>query len=413
MESIRSNISKDQHGTAMRKAVFDEFEYYCSWKQENNQIDIQDQILNLLHYIPDEAALFDAAYLDEVQDFSYAAIFLICKVAGRSNSSWIMAGDTAQMISVGCSFKFDGLKQTLLAAQPGIENRLKKVCHLLVNYRTTADVLRVGNVILDLAKKYFPDAIEYAQPEVATKDNKFDVVLIDWDKAFEIKNLSFGENQAVICSADENRTDYIVECCNEWLPKHPFILSPVEAKGLEFDDVVIAFDFKRKAWKIENAEALSLRLLRELYVAVTRAKRRVIILVKRDSDLMNHFLHVLCKIIFSDNTILLTEFDNKTSAEDWLMRGQKLFDIEEYLFASKCFQKGKEIGWENWAMGRHLARMASNTKAAQSLRKALQSFFELGDYSKGKKKPFVCFSDAPYFQISKALFSYCLICFSS
>ena len=45
--------------------------------------------------------LFNAAYLDEIQDFSYASIFLICNIAGYSSLHWVFVGDTAQMISPG------------------------------------------------------------------------------------------------------------------------------------------------------------------------------------------------------------------------------------------------------------------------------------------------------------------------
>lgn len=384
MENIRSNISRDQQGLAFRMTVYDEFERYSLWKSEGKMVDSHDQVLHLLAVESlDQISLFDAAYFDEVQDFSYASILLLCKLAGRANSSWIFAGDTAQMIAVGCSFKFDGLKQTLLEVTPGIEKRLKKVYHLLINYRTTADVLRVGNILLDLAKKYFPDSIEYAQPEQATKDNNIKVVLCDWDQAFQTPNLSFGDNQALVCSADENGTKELIEKSNKWLAKHPFILTPVDAKGLEFDDVVVAFNFKRNAWKIDKAEPISLQLLRQLYVAVTRAKQRVVILVKQESNVMKDFFSIYCKINYSDSKILLTEFDTKTSKEDWLNRGHELFYSEEYLFASKCFQKGLCLSWEYWALGRHFARTVSSEKAAHSLRQCLAEFFILGDYDHG------------------------------
>jgi len=384
IDSIRSNISKDQQGLAMRSTVYDEYERYSSWKTKGEMIDIHDQVL---HILADKAiqkiSLFDAAYFDEIQDFSYASIYLLCKLSGRINSSWIFAGDTAQMIAVGCSFKFDGLKQTLLAVTPGIESRLKKVHHLLINYRTTADVLRVGNIILDLAKKYFPNSIEYAQPEQATKDNNIKVVWCAWNDAFQIQNLSFGDNQALLCGADENGISKLIEASNEWLSNHPFILTTVDSKGLEFDDVVVAFDFKRNAWKIDKGEPISLNLLRQLYVAVTRAKQRVVILVNEGLSVMKDFFCNFCQIPYSDSKILLTEFDTRTSKEDWLLRGHKLFDNEEYLFASKCFQKGGCAEWELWALGRYYSRTISNQKASDHLRRCLGEFCNKGDYELG------------------------------
>jgi hypothetical protein len=74
------------------------------------------------------------------------------------------------MISPGCSFTFDGLKETLLFVRRGIESSLKEVNHLLVNYRTTKDVLELGNEVLRLVKENFPGAIGFGMPEIATKD---------------------------------------------------------------------------------------------------------------------------------------------------------------------------------------------------------------------------------------------------
>ena len=77
--------------------------------------------------------LFLSAYLDEIQDFTYASIYLICSLAGKTTAHWVAAGDTAQMISPGCSFKFDGLKNTLLKVNPTLQ--LRKVEQLKRNYR--------------------------------------------------------------------------------------------------------------------------------------------------------------------------------------------------------------------------------------------------------------------------------------
>jgi hypothetical protein len=39
---------------------------------------------------------------------------------------------------------------------------------------------------------------------------------------------------------------------SDWLGNHPFVLSSLDSKGLEFDDVVVAFDMKRKAWDLKS-----------------------------------------------------------------------------------------------------------------------------------------------------------------
>ena len=110
------------------------------------------------------------------------------------------------MITPGCSYTFDGMKQTMLAVNSQV--KMQKVRHLTRNYRMSKDVLDVGNAILGLLKTRYPHAIEYAPPEIAMKDLGFRVVLLDFGKAKQYTNetaevqakkkLSFGTKQAVV-----------------------------------------------------------------------------------------------------------------------------------------------------------------------------------------------------------------------
>ena len=141
--------------------LLDEYEGYRRWKNKNNRFDLSDVVLDLIRLKSDQE-LFEMCFLDEIQDFSYAAIYLICSIAGKDRLHWICAGDTAQMISPGCAFSFDGLKQVMRSVTPGIDQHLKGCANLLVNYRTTKDILEVGNQVLRTARSTFPDAIAHA-----------------------------------------------------------------------------------------------------------------------------------------------------------------------------------------------------------------------------------------------------------
>jgi ATP-dependent exoDNAse (exonuclease V) beta subunit len=116
---------------------------------------------------------------------------------------------------------------------------------------------------------------------------------------------------------------------NTWLNDHPFILTTLDAKGLEFEDVVVAFDVDRKAWAIKDGQVSSLRLLRELYVAITRAKRRVVILIKRNVETMRDFFSSLegCNIVETDAKTAFLEFDSTTSSEQWFELGKHHFEV--------------------------------------------------------------------------------------
>ena len=87
----RSNIvTKTEDGRKKRQLVYKEYILYERWKKENKFYDIADIVLQLTRLqIQDE--LFLSAYLDEVQDFSYATILLICSLAGRKQGTLFLA----------------------------------------------------------------------------------------------------------------------------------------------------------------------------------------------------------------------------------------------------------------------------------------------------------------------------------
>lgn len=321
------------------------------------------------------------AYLDEVQDFSYAAIYLILCLAGREKLNWVCAGDTAQMISPGCSFTFDGLKQTMLAVRGGIESRLSIVHHLLRNYRTTKDVLLVGNEILRIAKSHFPTSIEYALPEIAMKDLGLKVVLCDWDSATKTK-VCFGRNQALIYSSCSDSTT-IHAWAQQWLGDHPLILTSLDSKGLEFDDVIIAFSFDRKVWDVARKRVESLRMLRELYVAVTRAKQRVVLLVRHDIDSMKIFMQssINCQLEFMDASTILSEFNTETTSIEWFGKGQEYFRDGKYKIASGCFSASRDFGWAFQSAGLHEESLGQQVRALASYRRAARFFGDSKQYS--------------------------------
>lgn len=138
----------------------------------------------------------------------------------------------------------------------------------------------------------------------------------------------FGANQALIFTST-NDSDAIFDNMNKWLNSHPFILTTLDSKGLEFDDVVIAFDVDRKPWDIKATQESSLRLIRELYVAFTRAKRRVVVLIKSNVSTMKDFFLKLedCNIIETDAKTAFLEFNSDTSPDEWFERGMSLFEV--------------------------------------------------------------------------------------
>ena len=282
------------------------------------------------------------------------------------------------MISPGCSFTFDGLKQTLLAVQDGIEDKLSQVSNLLKNYRTSKEVLNLANEILKVGKTMFPNAIPFAKQEIAMKNLGLKVVICDWKTAFSVK-VRLGANQALIFSCDEpNR---FKEQATAWIGQHPFTLTALESKGLEFDDVIVAFDVDRKVWNVFDKRTASLNMIRELYVAVTRAQRRLVVLVKKGVPEMRAFFNSLdCKFQQEGAEMVLREFDKVTTPEMWVDRGRRLFKDGHFHMAAHCFASAGDQGWLHWSEGRHLEAIGLFGKAVTEFWKALNIFFGRKEY---------------------------------
>lgn len=112
----------------------------------------------------------------------------------------------------------------------------------------------------------------------------------------------------------------------------------------------MAFDFERKTWDVGQRRTASLRMCRELYVAVTRARRRVVILIKRDVNTMSTFFQNLNYTFEeADATVVLQEFQKQTTTAEWFERGMQLFKEEQYIIAASCFKAALEFGYSTYA----------------------------------------------------------------
>lgn len=148
---------------------------------------------------------------------------------------------------------------------------------------------------------------------------------------------------------------------------------------------VVAFDFERKSWDVKSDRASSLRMLLELYVAVTRAKERVVILLKKDVETQRRFFEATlenCDLQIEEALTVFAEFDrgSTTTPDQWFAKGQELFEEENYRLAASCFKSASTFSYANWATGLHEKSLGRRNDAKESFRKASHQFFALADY---------------------------------
>ena len=246
--------------------------------------------------------LYERAYImiDEAQDMSFVQLATLSKIAKNGNMT--IAGDLAQSIIPPFYIKsWDEVFEVVK------ENTKKDTSYhqLQKCYRTTVEIVDFANKIF---KEYFPKS--YDLPEALLRHGekvkiiKKEKNIIDMDKS-DVKEIvemikEYFEKGSVTCALlarnreharelyeifkpyeDEINRDVVNYSENDY--RTGLLILPIEnAKGLEFDSVIIA-DANSDYYK---DDLLSIKLL---YVAITRALHRLCVITKEGDNFSKKF----------------------------------------------------------------------------------------------------------------------------
>lgn len=273
--------------------------------------DDQDLARHLFKYDLIESK-FPAIFCDEAQDFTRVeldivfqlSIFTDRKFYNKSDLSRVpfaFAGDPFQTLNP-TGFRWDDIKASLHeklddAMGKDARNSIKlNYCELNLNYRSTKQIVKFSNFIQSVRAALFE--IKNLKPQETWKSEKnsplpvwFDLKSPDsWSKLKDEKDITI----IVPCMLNEE-TEYvrshkllsdIVETDETGIPVN--VLSPARAKGLEFgrvalygfaDDMPGNLEKLLKGMKVKRDELLACEYyVNQLYVSVTRPKRRLFII---------------------------------------------------------------------------------------------------------------------------------------
>jgi len=260
-----------------RTKVYDLFITYEEWKNNEGGYDFMDIVnhaLNEVRLRGYNGVPIHFTMIDEVQDLSHATILLLTKI---TEQSIFFAGDTAQTIAKGVGVRFSDLS-TVFKHAPEKEQMWKRpvVHQLTVNFRSHGKILDIANSVVSLMETYFPKTIDKLKKEKSEVDGPKPIILEDVNmdvlfavlfgtetfkshrhsqnqgSALEKPPIEFGCNQAIIVRDQESK--------NKLPPllKHALCLTVYEAKGLEFDDVILYNFFSESPLTTKEWELLSL-----------------------------------------------------------------------------------------------------------------------------------------------------------
>ncbi|XP_061181485.1 TPR and ankyrin repeat-containing protein 1-like [Saccostrea echinata] len=413
-----------------REHIYEIFRKYDHFKSQKFLFDETDLVQNVYNRFKKEKEMkwiIHQIYVDETQDFTQAELCLLLRVC-QSPNEMFLTGDTAQSIMRGIAFRFNDLRSLFFYAKKSMHaigkasgvKVPKQVYQLTHNYRSHAGILSLASSILELMVEFFPESFDRLQkdqglfqgpaPVLLESCSFSDLAVLLRGNKRKTSHIEFGAHQAILVVNDAAR-DNIPEELNLGL-----ILTIYEAKGLEFDDILLYNFFKdsqaTKEWRVvteyleklastnaqnkQNASESLVEIdaevfkladrprplafdpnqhkvlnaeLKHLYTAVTRARVNVWIFdedMDKRAPMFEYFkARKLTRIITSSEVEDETAggmFAEESTSEEWLKRGEEFMKHSLYEVAAKCFNRGKDFHMEKIAQAHQSALVASRMK---------------------------------------------------
>lgn len=318
-----------------RDALFDLFERYRAWLQEARLYD-----LNLVAHAwrADVTPRYDFVVVDEVQDLTVAQLSLVLRSL-KNPGQFLLCGDSNQIVHPNF-FSWSKVKSLFWRDAELAERQQLHV--LRANFRNGAEVTRVANTLLKIKHRRFGsiDRESNFLVEAVRQEAGAVSLLADNDATRRELNAQTRRSTrfAVLVLRDEDK---------EEARKHfdtPLIFSVHEAKGLEYDSIVLfrivcgnrarfadiaegiaAADlggdelaYSRAKDKSDKSLEIYKFYVNALYVALTRAVRQVYLV---EADLAHPLLRLLD---IAQAGAPAKGVQAASSLEDWQKEARKL-----------------------------------------------------------------------------------------
>ncbi|KAL6508250.1 hypothetical protein OROHE_021792 [Orobanche hederae] len=417
-----------------RNTVYDLFLDYEKMKTEFFEFDLSDFVTSLHQRLHNEnfpGDKMDFVYIDEVQDLTMRQLALFNYICKNVDEGYVFSGDTAQTIARGVDFRFEDIRSLfynefiMKNKRLEISSKMEKeqvsdMFYLCQNFRTHSGVLRLSQSVVDLLCHFFPQSIDVMPPETSFVFGEPPVVLepgTDENALITIfgcggnvgKVIGFGAEQVILVRDDSARKEVM-----SYIGHQALVLTIVECKGLEFQDVLL-FNFfgsspLKGQWRIiyefmkekdlfdsvfsqsipsfnQSKHGIMCSELKQLYVAITRTRQRLWIcenIEELSRPMLDYWKKLGLVNVRKIDDSLAQAMQRASSLEEWKSQGIKLFWEKNYEMAIMCFERAGEGVWEKRARAASLRASAchirgSNPKEAHiMLREAAELLYSAG-----------------------------------
>ncbi|KAH9971205.1 hypothetical protein BGW80DRAFT_1322645 [Lactifluus volemus] len=389
------NLSSRTQATfaCKRKEIYALFEAYLRMKCDRREYDAADRTHSILRNITEgglKGQKLDFLYVDEVQDNMLIDSKLLRAIC-RNPDGQFWAGDTAQTISVGSSFRFDDLKAFLHRNEERLKQQVThmaahqpKSFQLVTNFRSHGGIVRCAHSVIRLITKFWPYAIDILPEEKGIVDGIKPVFFSGWDQdkiRYESflfgkagHHVEFGAHQCILV-----RNDAAMEKLREQVGDVGLIMY----QGLEFNDVLL-YDFFDDStvdvaqWRVilnainrtrrekipaptfdENRHASVCAELKFLYVAITRARKNLWIVDRSETA-------EPMRVYWSSENLVqsctpgtdVPQLAVSSSPEEWAKMARTLFSHKRYYQAMHSYERAGKTREKNVANAYHLREQA-------------------------------------------------------
>ncbi|CAL1697343.1 unnamed protein product [Somion occarium] len=385
-----------------RETVYALFQAYSRRKKIRGDYDAADRthaILRALREYGVPGSKIDFIYVDEAQD-NLLIDALIPRTLCRNPDGLFWAGDTAQTISAGSSFRFNDLKAFLYRVEEtrSISNLQEspKSFQLTVNYRSHGGIVSCAQTVVRLITQFWPHAIDILADERGVIDGIKPVFFNGWDHdtmryeqfLFSASggHMEFGAQQCILVRDDAAR-----DKLREQVGDIGLIMTLYESKGLEFNDVLLYNFFEDSTvdlsqWRVilnalpdvnhskcpqfdDTRHSGVCRELKFLYVAITRARKNLWIAdCSEKGDPMRELWLHKDQIQMRKPGDVLPQLATSSTAEEWAKTARALFDNRRYTQAIHCYERAGMYRERNIAQAYHLRERARAVSLLDSTR---------------------------------------------